>query len=193
VIYEKNIYLTTAETLKKINSELSKEVDANVETRTITKIVTKLVIDSSYAKNFVKRINDSMFTVTFSHNFTKDSSNYLSFNGKVPIKISADSLNKLITLSSDSTKISDFILKMKVFSGIKKDGDKYNVYARTDFPNVTFDMDGAVIDPSKTFTTSSRGWFSLVLGPAFSVVQVNGQTSFLPSIGISVGINLINF
>lgn len=193
VIYEKNIYLATAENLKKLNAELAKEVDANNETRVVTKVVTILKIDSSYAKNFVNKINDSTFLIIFKHNFFKDSSNYLTFNGSVPVKILVDSLKKVISLSSDSTKISDFDMKLKVFSGIKKDGDKYNVYARTDFPNVSFDVDGAVIDPSKSFTTSNRGVFALVLGPALSVVRINGETSFLPSIGISVGINLINF
>lgn len=189
--YEKKVYMVAAETLKKINEELKKELEANPGAKTITKFLTRIVIDSSYAKNFVDRLGDSSFVITFKHRYGVDTSNTFSFSGRLPVRITKDKERPAII--SDSTKIYDFDLRMKVISGIKKTGNTYSTFARTDFPGVSFDLDGAVIDPETPFVPSRNKLFSFVIGPAFSVVQTNGQTSFLPSISMCVGLNLINF
>jgi hypothetical protein len=189
--YEKKIFMSDVETLKKLNSDLIKEADAQRgNTRVITKIVTKVVFDTIRMDNKVDRLDDSTFVIGFSYKKDFDSVNSMAFNGNVPTVVSIE--EGKVSLKSNSTTISDMSMSMKLYTGIKEEGGTYSIFARTDFPGVKFDLDGAVIDPEKSFINKKTP-FSVMLGGGIGYGLTSNGTGVFPSVGVFVGINLFHF
>lgn len=189
--FEKKVFLADVETLRKLNAELVKEAEAqNGNTRVITKVVTKIVFDTIRIDNVVDRIDDSTFSIAFSYKRDFDSLNSISFNGNVPAKVTADSVG--FSMESKSTTISDLSMNMKLYTGIKEDQGTYSIFARTDFPGVKFDLDGAVIDPEKSFV-NKKSTFSLMLGGGIGYGMTQSGAGVFPNVGLYIGINLLNF
>lgn len=192
VQYEKSVFSGDIETLRKLNKELVEEAEAQKgDTRVITKVVTKIVFDTIMIDNRVAKIDDSTFTIDFSYRKDYDQLNSISFNGKVPTIIQQK--DDSISLKSSSTMINDMSLNMKIYTGIKDENGTYAIFARTDFPGVNFDLDGAIIDPEKSFIHKKSSLFSLMLGGGFGYGYTSSGTGFFPSVGLYVGINLFNF
>jgi hypothetical protein len=192
VQYEKNIFMGDNEMLKTLNSDLMKEVEAQKgNTRVVTKIVTRTVFDTIRINNRVDRIDDSTFVISFAYKKAFDSLNALSFNGSVPATLSTN--DGPLTIKSKATTISDLSMNMKIFTGIKEEDGIYSIFARTDFPGVKFDLDGAVIDPEKNFVAKNNGPFTVVFGGGLGYSLTSNVTGIFPSIGVFVGINLLHF
>jgi len=191
VQYEKKMFMADAETLKKLNSDLMKEADAQRgNTRVVTKIVTQVVFDTIRVDNKVDKLDDSTFVIGFSYRKDFDSLNSMAFNGKVPTMISMK--DGKTSLKSNSTTISDLSMNMKLYTGVKEENGTYSIFARTDFPGVKFDLDGAVIDPEKSFINKKTP-FSVMLGGGIGYGLTSNGTGVFPSVGVFVGINLFHF
>jgi hypothetical protein len=192
VQYERTVFAGDVESLKRLNGELVKEIEAQKgKTRVVTKIVTEVVFDTIFIENDVVKLDDSTFIIDFSYKKDYGESNSIGFNGRVPATI--EKTNDGLSLRSSSTSISDMMLNMKIYTGIKEEGGAYRIFARSDFPGVKFDLDGAIVDPEKSFISKKQSPFSLMLGGGFGYGFTNSGTGFFPSIGLYVGINLLNF
>jgi len=190
--YERKILMGDIEILKKLNDDLSQELkNQKGNVRVITKIVTKFVFDTIVVNNDVEKINDSTFSVSFKYDRNYDSSNTISFKGSLPAEVSI--ANNKISLRSKSTTLSDLSMNVKIYTGIKEEKGSYSIFARTDFPGINFDLEGAVIDPDKSFVKGNSGPFSLMLGGGIGYGITPGGSGFFPSVGVYVGINLFNF
>lgn len=189
--YEKKMFMADVETLKKLNSDLIKEADAQRgNTRVITKIVTKVVFDTIRIDNRVDKLDDSTFAIGFSYKKDFDSLNSMAFNGNVPTIVSTQ--EGKVSLKSSSTTISDLSMNMKLYTGVKEENGTYSIFARTDFPGVKFDLDGAVIDPEKSFINKKTP-FSVMIGGGIGYGLTSNGTGVFPSVGVFVGINLFHF
>lgn len=190
-VYEKMILMGNMETIEKLNADLAKELKAT-KARLVTIASARIKVDTIRINNNIFKTSDSTFDISFKHKKDFDTLNGISFNGKIPVKIGADSASKL-WIRSDYTTIEDFKLRIKIFTGIKEEDGKWKAYARTDFPGVEFDVDGAVRDPEKSFVSNNK-IFSVTIGPSFGYgIAPNGQLGFVPSLGLMVGLNIINF
>jgi hypothetical protein len=190
--YEKKIFMGDIETLKELNKDLTNELEKqHGSVRTITKVVTKIVFDTILVDNRVDRINDSMFVINFDHVKNFDSSNSISFRGRTPVSLS-DEEGK-IAVVSQKTAIHDMTIDIKLYTGIREDKGIYSIFARTDFPGVKFDLDGAIVDPEKSFISKKTSPFSLMLGGGLGYGVTPSGNGVFPSVGIFVGINLLNF
>lgn len=190
--FEKKTFIGDIETLRILNSELTGEIEkqrGNV--RTITKVITKVVFDTVKIDNRVDKINDSTFVINFDHTKNFDSSNSISFKGSVPTVLSSS--EGKTTLKSNATTIYDMNLDMKLYTGIREEDGIYSIFARTDFPGVKFDLDGAIVDPEKSFINKKKTPFSMMLGAGLGYGVTPGGNGVFPSVGIFVGINLFNF
>jgi hypothetical protein len=190
--YERKILMGDIQTLKKINTDLTKEIEqqrGNV--RVVTKVVTKVVFDTIIIDNRVDIIDDSTYSISFKYLKNYDSLNSISFNGSVPAVVSLDGDN--IVLRSKTTRITDLSMNMKLYTGIREEEGIYSIFAKTDFPGVTFDLDGAVVDPDKSFVKPSSGPFSFMVGGGIGYGITPNGPGFFPSVGLYVGINLFNF
>jgi len=190
--YEKTAFMAEANALRALNSDLTKELEAQKgDVRVVIRYKTMIKLDTIVIDNTVKKLNDSMYVIDFRYNNSFDSTNSLTFNGSVPAAITMKDSN--IQLTSSNTTISDLGMTMKVYTGIQEQNGLYNIYARTDFPGVKFDLDGAVIDPEKSFVPKKNDRFSFVLGGGLGYGATTNGTGLFPSVGIFVGINLLNF
>lgn len=190
--FEKKAFMADIETLRRLNSDLIKEADAQKgNTRVITKVVTKVVFDTIKIDNRIDKIDDSTFVIGFSYKKSFDSINSIGFNGSVPTTISSDSGN--LSLKSNATTISDLSMQMKLYTGLKEDNGIYSIFARTDFPGIKFDLDGAIVDPEKSFIIKKPSPFSVMLGGGIGYGLTTNGTGIFPSVGVFVGINLFHF
>lgn len=192
VQYERAVFAGDIETLKKLNSDLVAEVEAQKgKTRIITKIETKVVFDTIFIENRVRRVDDSSFVISFFYDKEFDPSNSIGFDGKLPAVVSLSNGN--VSLLSSFTSISDLSINMKIYTGIKEDNGIYSIFARTDFPGVSFNLDGAIVDPEKSFVPKKQTPFSIMLGAGLGYGFTQSGTGVFPSVGIYVGLNLLNF
>ena len=190
--YEKTSFMGELNTLKKLNADLVKEAQSqNGNTRVITKIVTKVVFDTIIIENKVNRVDDSTFVIDFNYKKDFDTSNAMSFNGTIPAQVKT--IGEGLSLESSVTTISNIDMKMKLYTGISEDNGIYRIFARTDFPGVAFDLDGAIIDPEKSFVLKKQENFSVILGAGLGYGATDSGLGFFPSIGLYVGLNLIKF
>jgi hypothetical protein len=190
--FEKKAFMGDIETLKDLNQELTNELEKQRgEVKTVTKVVTKFVFDTILIDNRVDRINDSMFVINFDHVRDFDSCNSVAFSGKVPTMLSSKEGKTIVT--SQKTTIYDMNIDMKLYTGIKEEKGIYSIFARTDFPGVKFDLDGAIVDPEKSFINKKTSPFSLMLGGGLGYGVTPSGNGVFPSVGIFVGINLLNF
>jgi|694.fasta_scaffold19828_8 hypothetical protein len=190
--YEKKMFMGDVETLKKLNADLVKEADAqNGNTRVVTKVVTQIVFDTIRVENKVDMLNDSTYLIGFKYNKDYDSANAISFNGSVPATVTTE--GGKLSLKSKTTTISDMSMKMKLYTGVKEENGSYSIFARTDFPGVKFDLDGAIIDPEKSFVDKKKGPFSVMFGAGAGYGLTSNGTGVFPSVGVFVGINLFHF
>lgn len=190
--YEKALLMTDVETLSALNADLAKELETQKgKVRVVIRYRTMIKFDTIVIDNTVKKLNDSMYVIDFRYNNSFDSTNSLTFNGSVPATITLK--DKSLQLRSSKTTISDFGMTMKVYTGIEEQNGLYNIYARTDFPGVKFDLNGAVIDPEKSFAPKKNDRFSFVLGGGLGYGATTNGPGFFPSVGVFVGINLLNF
>lgn len=192
VQFERTIFMGDVETLRKLNVDLVKELEKQkANTRVVTEVVTRVVIDTIYANNSVSKLDDSTFSVDFSYDKRYDSSNYISFKGNLPAQIKKEANG--YALKSAGTKVTDMNLNMKIFTGINEENGKYSIFARTDFPGVKFNLDGAVVNPEESFIKVKRSPFSLMLGVGMGYGPTQSGGSIVPNVGLYVGINLFNF
>lgn len=190
--YEKAVFMGDIERLKGLNQDLSKELEnqkGNV--RVITKVVTKIVFDTIVVENRVNRLDDSSFVIGLNYRKDYDSSNGISFKGEVPVKVKK--INEAYTLESSSSKISDLGLKMKIYTGLSEEDGIYRIFAKTDFPGVAFDLDGAIVDPEKSFADKGREYFTVVLGGGIGYGATTTGLGIFPSVGVYIGLNLFKF
>lgn len=188
--YEKTIFMGDIDMLRKLNDDLMSEAEAQKgNTRVVTRVVTKVVFDTIYVENKVNKINDSTFIIGFSYKKNYDSLNSISINGSVPALLST--VDGKPSIRSNTTTVSDMKMNMKIYTGIKEDEGSYSIFARTDFPGVKFDLDGAVIDPEKSFL-KKKGPFSVMLGAGLGYGATPSGSGIFPSVGIYIGINLLN-
>lgn len=189
---ERNIFMGDIETLKMLNADLMKEVEAQRgNIRVITGIATQFVIDTIRVPNQVEKINDSTYNIKFKYDKQYDSSNSITFRGNLPTYLKND--NGKISLESNNTTISDFNMRVKINTGIKEENGIYSVFAQTDFPGVKFDLQSAVIDPEKSFVQKRKGPFSLMVGGGVGYGLTQNGAAIVPSVGVFVGVNLLNF
>lgn len=189
--YEKKAFMGDIEVLRELNKDLTNELEKQSGARTVTKVVTKIVFDTILVDNDVDKINDSMFVIGFDHLKSFDSSNSISFRGRTPVELLSE--GGKIVVTSQKTAIYDMTIDMKLYTGIKEDRGIYSIFARTDFPGVKFDLDGAIVDPEKSFISKKTGPFSLMLGGGLGYGVTPSGNGVFPSVGIFVGINLLNF
>lgn len=190
--FEKTSFMADIETLKKLNADLVDEVEKQKgRVRVVTRVVTKFVFDTIYLDNKVSKIDDSTFNVSFSYLKQYDTNNSIGFNGSLPAQVKKTESG--YELKSSKTTITDIDLRMKLFTGIKEEGGKYSIFARTDFPGVEFDLDGAVVDPQESFVKTSKSPFSLMLGGGIGYGITSSGAAIVPNVGVYIGINLFNF
>jgi len=190
--YEKKMFMDDIGTLKKLNADLMREVDSqNGKTRVVTKVVTQIVFDTIIVENKVDVLNDSTYLIGFKYNKDYDSVNSISFNGSIPATVT--NKDGKLSLKSKTTTISEMSMKMKLYTGVKEENGSYSIFARTDFPGVKFDLDGAIIDPEKSFVEKKVGPFSVMLGGGVGYGFTSNGTGIFPSVGVFVGINLFHF
>ena len=94
-----------------------------------------------------------------------------------------DTTNSSYTLKNIYSSLLDYKLSLNLVTGIKEVGDdKYTIFVRTkeNNKNITFNLDGAVID--NKFSTK-RNWF--VVGPFVGATYTN-QIEFTYGIGITI-------
>lgn len=190
--FERASFMGDIETLKRLNHDLVKEIDAQKgNVRVVTKVVTKVVFDTVIINNKVDRINDSTFVINFEHSRAFDSANSVGFKGKVPALLST--IEGKPSITSQTTTIYDMKLDMKLYTGIREQDGIYSIFARTDFPGVKFDLDGAIVDPEKSFIDKKTSPFSIMLGGGLGYGITPSGNGVFPSVGVYVGINLFNF
>lgn len=190
--FERTIFMGDIETLKKINLGLMKEVELQKgKVRVVADVRTKLSFDTIYIDNRVSKIDDSTFVVNFDYLKSFDESNTMGFKGFVPTKIG--STDQGYYVSSMQTQIRDMDIRMKITTGIKDENGRYTIFAKTDFPGVKFDLNGAVIDPDESFAKKKAGIFSLTAGAGMGYGLTQSGAALIPSVGLYVGINLFNF
>lgn len=190
--YEKAVFMGDIERLKSLNLDLSKEIEnqrGNV--RVITKVVTKILFDTIVIENRVDKLDDSTFVINLTYKKDYDSSNGISFKGEVPAKIKK--VDNLYSLESSSSKISDLDLRMKIYTGLSEEQGIYRIFAKTDFPGVIFDLDGAIVDPEKSFLSKKNELFTVILGGGIGYGATTNGLGVFPSVGVYVGLNLFKF
>jgi hypothetical protein len=189
-VYERMVYIGDIETLKKLNSQLTKELIAQ-KGKTITGASTTIGVDTIFVDNYIYKTGDSTFSIKFNYEKNHDSLNSIAFKGTTPIRIRTKDSN--LVLDSKQSTIEDFKLRIKIFTGIKEEDGKIKAYARTDFPGVYFDVEGAVKDPEKPFINDNKR-FSLSIGPSIGYgISPSGQLGIIPALSLTVGLNIINF
>lgn len=190
--FERLSFMSDIETLKKLNTDLSKEIEKQKgQVRVVTQVVTKFVFDTIYLDNQVSKINDSTFNVSFSYLKKYDEQNSIGFKGSLPAQVKKTETG--YELKSSKTTITDMDLKMKLYTGVKEEDGMYSIYARTDFPGVKFDLDGAIINPEESFIKNRKTPFSLMVGAGIGYGLTSSGTAIVPSVGVYIGINLFNF
>lgn len=188
---ERDIFMGDVEMLRGLTTDLMKELETQKgNVRVVTRIVTKIIYDTIVIDNTVDKINDSTYNIKFSYKKDYDTSNSIILGGNVPATVRI--IDGKASLESKSTTISDLQMNMKLYTGLKEQDGLYNIYARTDFPNVKFDLEGAVIDPEKSFIDRKKP-FTLMVGGGFGYGLSQNGVGFFPSVGLYVGINLFRF
>lgn len=190
--YEKSLFMGSLNDLKGLNQDLYKELKAQRENpRVITKIITQLVIDTIYVENKVNKVGDSSFVINFNYQKRYDDVNSLGFKGSLPARIKKSD-DKLF-LESSTTTITDLDMRMKLFTGIREEDGIYKIFARTDFPGISFDLDGAIVDPEKSFVNKREGAFSIIIGGGLGYGSTLNGMAIIPNVGLFVGLNLLKF
>ena len=106
-------------------------------------------------------------------------------DGKEKIDFKVTPLNTL--LSKDD-------IKFNLITGLREKDGKVEIFARSDYPNLTItDLEGAIIDPKnhpvlKQFTKQKR-WG---VGPYFGI-GIGTDLKFIPQIGVGITFSLIKF
>lgn len=189
---ERTIFMGDIETLKKLNADLVKEVEYQKgRVRVVTQIETRFIFDTIYLPNDVSKLNDSSFVINFEYAKEHNASNSIGFKGSVPAQVQKKDEGYI--LKSSNTTITDLNMKMKITTGIKEIDGKYTIFARTDFPGVKFDLDGAVVDPDESFSRKKKPLFSLMAGGGIGYGMTSTGAGIIPNVGLYVGINLLNF
>lgn len=175
--------VTTNQDLDQYNIELAEELEkerGNV--KTIIKNVVSVVRDTVLLENIVSVDSVSAETSYASVSF-KDATQYESSSRFLEGTTFVEIMDGLI--SNSTTSITRDEINLAIVSGFRQnDNNQYEIFARTDYPGVTFDMDGAVLDIPEP--TRQKKW-GIGLGVGYDFINKG------PQIGVGLQRNLIRF
>lgn len=148
--------------LENLNSSLAEELKKERgKVRTITEIKTTVKRDTIFIPSGVESLADNMYRLSWKHSEENaGGSRYLE--GKSEFKVE----NSIVDSIAGTTITRDEI-NLKIITGLRERNDKkLEIFARTAYPNASFDLDGAIIDPKDSIFFHDRKRFSF--GPVIS-------------------------
>lgn len=175
--------------LERVNSDLAKEVKSyKQKIAVISKInvdVAKTDTVTIFSKDTVI-IRDSNFVTHKIDWWHKDET--LKFKGYSIFNMAQDSIYRL------ESKLTDYSINILLYTGLMKDKDGvFSVYARTDNPNVTFDIESN-ISPDIFYQKKKNWGVGFFVGPSvnFNLLE-NKNINAGFAVGIGISYNLFNF
>lgn len=172
--------------LSKLNAELKAELDkekGNVKFISKTKI--EYQSDTVYIRDSQKvRLDSGVYGISWFTSKFDDGLDYTIF-GETRFKV--DTLNSILKVSPVETIIYQNKIKFRTVFGYTEVENGYQVFIRTNNPNVTFDIEGGFIDKTELL---DEDHFSI--GPYLGV-GLSAEGKFQPHVGVGLMYKIISF
>jgi len=189
---QKTAFIADNDRLKMLNKELSDELEKEKgNVKVIIKEGIKIKYDTIKVKYMeYEKIDDSTGKFIWAYKEQQPS---------LFTQIRGENIFQILDgeIKNPQTKITDLSFQLDLITGITEIDDYYKIFVRTkeNNPNVSFNVDGSIVD-EKFFTNEKRKWF---IGPTIGIGISGPINSFklYPTInwniGISVGYKLWSF
>ncbi len=181
------VWVGTEKDLRELNAELADELEKEKgKVKTIQKITTVVRHDTVQVPTTVILLPDSAFALGWQHSEEHEGgARRLAGNSTFRFRRGQ--------VEDPVTTITEDMLSLVIVTGLReREGDeKLEIFARTDYPGVSFDLQGAVVDPSMFYNVGRRA-SRFSIGP---VVSVGLNQDLKPGLHVGLGVqyNLIRF
>lgn len=180
--------------LEALNKDLFKEVKKELgDVKALIKARTGVNQDTLVIDNILAKYDNGLYGLKF-HNEYKDSTIERSIDGESKFKL----INN--TLYPEKTTISKNSIKFDLILGFKEKGDNFEVFARSNSPEVSFDaLKGVLIIPKKAGESgilqppAKIKRFGLGFQVGYGVGLLDKQLMLTPYVGVGLSYNLLKF
>ena len=156
------ILVAEKEELGNLNASLAAELKKERgKVRTISQINTIVKRDTILVPSSVESLQDNEYSLFWKHSEENTGgSRYLEGNSTFKVTDSTVDSVAITTITRDE-------ISLKIITGLRERKDKkLEIFARTDYPDASFDLEGAVIDPKDPIFFTNKKRFSV--GPVIS-------------------------
>lgn len=191
--FEKNVLVSSKKGLEDLNADLSKQVNAEKGkvaylSHIVAEIRTKY--DSMInipAISFGGNPCDTIVNYDMPWKFSKtyDQYNYKKLEGVTSFTMDKGKMIK------SGAKVTEDVIGFNIVTGLKKNGDYYEIFVRSDYPGFKpTKIDGAFIPQKDLFPTQKKQHWSI--GPTFNAslgMGVYPNVTPMIYVGVGLGIN----
>lgn len=186
---KQNSLILNIKELEQVNKELASEVKSYKEK---IAVISKIGIDVSKIDTVIIQSSDTVLVKD--SNFVTHKINWwhndetLKFDGYSMFNMSQDSIHRL------ESKLISYAIKLQLYTGIMQDKSGiYSVYARSDNPNVTFEIESN-ISPDIFYQKKKKWGIGLFIGPSINLNLLEGRSlNAGMAVGIGVSYDIISF